>query len=497
MFWEYHADRTGALLDTLDAALRGEDVVPLSGVWRFELDPSRRGARRVLGEPHAEPTGSASPASSRRRDSGTTSPSTRSGPDRSSTGPSSRRRGTSPTGSPANVKVPFWLQPDKHYVGAAWYERDVVVPPEWKGRRVVLHLERPHWQTLVWVDGNTVGSNDSLGTPHEHDLGHARAREAPADDPGGQPAGRRRRASTPTASPTTRRATGTASWAGWSCGPWRRCGSTTCRSSRTSTRGRRSCAGGSATRRARRAAGCCGSTCRRRGPRRPSRRRRRCPGTRSGRCIRDRGRARRVRAHLGRVLARSSTAHRHARGGRGRATRARSASGCARLRTQGTQFVVNGRKTFFRGTLECAIFPRTGHPPTDVASWRRIVRIAKAHGLNHDPLPLLVPAGGRLRGRGRGGLLLPGRGRAPGPTARPASAPACRSTSGSTRETDRILKAYGNHPSFVLFAYGNEPAGRDARVPRATGSSTGRRGTRAGSTRAPRAGRRSRRTSST
>ena len=73
---------------------------------------------------------------------------------------------------------------------------------------------------------------------------------------------------------------------------------------------------------------------------------------------------------------------RHSRGGRRPATRARSASACGRSRTQGTQFVVNGRKTFLRGTLECAIFPKTGHPPTDVASWQRIVRIAKAHGLN-------------------------------------------------------------------------------------------------------------------
>ena len=56
--------------------------------------------------------------------------------------------------------------------------------------------------------------------------------------------------------------------------------------------------------------------------------------------------------------------------------------GLREIGTQGTQFVVNGRKAFFRGTLECAIFPKTGHPPTDVDSWRRIVRIAKAHGLN-------------------------------------------------------------------------------------------------------------------
>ena len=28
-------------------------------------------------------------------------------------------------------------------------------------------------------------------------------------------------------------------------------------------------------------------------------------------------------------------------------------------------------------------------------------------------------------------------------------------------EADRILAAYGNHPSFVLMAYGNEPGGKD------------------------------------
>ena len=28
-------------------------------------------------------------------------------------------------------------------------------------------------------------------------------------------------------------------------------------------------------------------------------------------------------------------------------------------------------------------------------------------------------------------------------------------------EADRILKAYGNHPSFLLMPYGNEPAGKN------------------------------------
>ncbi|MCY2929186.1 MAG: hypothetical protein NTV86_06760, partial [Planctomycetota bacterium] len=44
---------------------------------------------------------------------------------------------------------------------------------DWKGKRVVLTLERPHWETRVWVDGKALGSNTSLSTPHEYDLGTA------------------------------------------------------------------------------------------------------------------------------------------------------------------------------------------------------------------------------------------------------------------------------------------------------------------------------------
>lgn len=72
---------------------------------------------------------------------------------------------------PGNIKVPFFLQPKKHYVGPAWYQREMEIPAAWQGKRVVLTLERPHWQTGVWVDGRLIGTNDSLGTPHVYDLG--------------------------------------------------------------------------------------------------------------------------------------------------------------------------------------------------------------------------------------------------------------------------------------------------------------------------------------
>ncbi len=74
------------------------------------------------------------------------------------------------TGS-GNVKVPFLSQPPQHYLGAAWYQRDIEIPPAWKEQRVVLNLERPHWETTVWIDERKVGSNNSLVAPHVYDLG--------------------------------------------------------------------------------------------------------------------------------------------------------------------------------------------------------------------------------------------------------------------------------------------------------------------------------------
>jgi beta-galactosidase/beta-glucuronidase len=56
--------------------------------------------------------------------------------------------------------------------------------------------------------------------------------------------------------------------------------------------------------------------------------------------------------------------------------------GLREISAAGTQLAINGRKTFMRGTLECGIFPKTGHPPTEVAEWKRIIGVAKAHGLN-------------------------------------------------------------------------------------------------------------------
>lgn len=69
-----------------------------------------------------------------------------------------------------NVKFPFFLTPDKHYVGVAWYKRSVQVPASWRGERILLFLERPHIETTVWINNKQVGSYNSLCVPHVYDV---------------------------------------------------------------------------------------------------------------------------------------------------------------------------------------------------------------------------------------------------------------------------------------------------------------------------------------
>jgi hypothetical protein len=68
------------------------------------------------------------------------------------------------------VKLPFFLTPDKHYVGVAWYQKEVIIPSSWKGKRIVLSLERPHIETTVWINDKKVGMQNSLCVPHVYDL---------------------------------------------------------------------------------------------------------------------------------------------------------------------------------------------------------------------------------------------------------------------------------------------------------------------------------------
>ncbi|MCK5277981.1 MAG: beta-glucuronidase, partial [Cyclobacteriaceae bacterium] len=134
--------------------------------------------------------------------------------------------------------------------------------------------------------------------------------------------------------------------------------------------------------------------------------------------------------------------------------------GMRKFEIDGTRFSVNGRPTFLRGTLECAIFPKTGYPPTDVNAWKRIINVAKSHGLNHMRFHSWCPPEAAFTAADQLGFYLQVE---------------CSSWANqSTRlgdglpvdkfvydESERIVKMYGNHPSFCMMTYGNEPRGKD------------------------------------
>lgn len=130
--------------------------------------------------------------------------------------------------------------------------------------------------------------------------------------------------------------------------------------------------------------------------------------------------------------------------------------GIRSFRTSGTSFEINGRPTFLRGTLECCIFPLTGHPPTDVHSWRRLFRTVRDYGLNHVRFHSWCPPEAAFDAADELGLYLQAEG--------PMWMDDWNTPVGShpehevylPQEAQRIVNEYGNHPSFCLFSSGNE-----------------------------------------
>lgn len=69
-----------------------------------------------------------------------------------------------------SVPDPVRLTREHRYVGPAWYQKTVEIPESWQGKRVVLFLERAIWETRLWLDNDFIGMQDSLCTSHRFDL---------------------------------------------------------------------------------------------------------------------------------------------------------------------------------------------------------------------------------------------------------------------------------------------------------------------------------------
>lgn len=350
-------------------------------------------------------------------------------------------------GEEGNVKIPFLLQPKKHYIGVAWYQCKIQVPEKCNLKRIVLSLERAHWETRVWLKEREIGHNNSLSVPHVYNLGILQAGIY-----------------TLTIRVDNRIKLGV----GWNAhsitdhsqGNWNGIVGRIELSATTPVwiesvdiyPDTRQCSArvtveiGNIT-------GYSGS------------------GTLH---IGDYKTLEISWSELRTIIETeivfppntelwdefNPTLHKLIVSLVGEhANHHYSVTfGLRDIEVDGIDFLVNRRKVFFRGTHEGCTFPLTGYSPCDVDSWKRIINICKEHGLNHMRFHSWCPPEAAFIAADQLGFYLQPEG--------PLWAKHNGSISPDTleeeflyQETERILKAYGNHPSFVLFAYGNEPGG--------------------------------------
>lgn len=344
--------------------------------------------------------------------------------------------------APGRVKVPFLSQPPRHYLGPAWYQRDVDVPRDWAGRRVVLHLERPRWGSSAWIDGRALGSQLSLVAPHDYDMGvlapgrhkvtvrvDSRVLMAYRPDAhsisdslgmswNGIVGAVELRATSPVyiddaqvfpdvADRSVRVKIAIGNGGG-------KAGQGTIAANGRRFPVRWTAQGGSAEIRVA--------------------------------YPKDAPTWEEWHPVLQSLKLRLA--------GPG-ADDARDVSfGFVQVAARGTDILVNGRPVFLRGTHHGGDFPLTGYPPTDVAYWKKIFAINKAWGINHVRFHSFTPPEAAFQAADEVGIYLQ-----PEPGMWNRFEPGSPIAAMLTDETQRLIRAYGNHPSFLLLSPSNEPSG--------------------------------------
>jgi hypothetical protein len=143
------------------------------------------------------------------------------------------------------------------------------------------------------------------------------------------------------------------------------------------------------------------------------------------------------------------------------------------FKRDGNRLTINGKRVFLRGRTDCANYPLTGYPPMDKAGWRRVLSTIKAWGLNHCRFHSWCPPRAAFEAADELGVYLqaelPNKRsgfRTPeNPEAAIHNIDRLDLASSETkvslydygkREGELIFRHFGNHPSFVMFTLGNE-----------------------------------------
>ena len=115
-------------------------------------------------------------------------------------------------------------------------------------------------------------------------------------------------------------------------------------------------------------------------------------------------------------------------------------------------FFINKQKTFLRGKHDACVFPLTAHVPMDVPSWRKYLGTCKEYGINHIRFHSWCPPEAAFQAADELGIYM----QPELPFWGDFKADDALLMNCLMQEGHHILNQYGNHPSFVMFALGNE-----------------------------------------
>ena len=312
------------------------------------------------------------------------------------------------------MKFPFFLTPERHYVGAAWYRRTVNVPSSWKGKTVTLYLERPHIETTVYVNGREAGHQMSLSTPHRYDVTAFLQ------------AGSENEIAIRVYNGIENVCVGQDSHSvtDQTQGNW------------NGIVGRMELQAGPVIWRKRVVPHLAEKTV--------------------DILINDTtfsipiGNDAETWDEFHPTLQTTTVTY--------RGMDIPVTYGLRDIRTEGRQLLINGRPLFLRGTVENCCFPLTGYPPMDEEEWLRVFRKCKEYGLNHVRFHSFCPPEAAFAAADRVGIYL----QPEGPSWPNHGVKLRRGMAIDKyllEESQRIVDEYGHHPSFVMMAAGNEPAG--------------------------------------
>lgn len=122
---------------------------------------------------------------------------------------------------------------------------------------------------------------------------------------------------------------------------------------------------------------------------------------------------------------------------------------------EGRHFYANGKRVFLRGRHDACVWPLTGHVAMGIESWRKYMKVCRDYGLNHVRFHSWCPPEAAFRAADEAGIVL-----------QPELPFWGKFDKNDTtlmsflhKEGEKILHHYGHHPSFRLFALGNELRG--------------------------------------